>query len=135
MKTASELAVQATRYQEGLSTCNHKFAYFFICLTYTNDHIGWCGYHTCYIDHRKAEIGYMVDAAHHNQGYMMEAVHVILRYGFETMKLHHVEALVGARNLPSLRILQNFCFTQEGVLQGDYRLNEGKRRFFIACHI
>lgn len=123
LKTADELQEQERRYLGGLSTFNKKFCYFFIRLTETNEHIGWCGYHTWYTDHHRAEIGYVLDEAYHNQGIMTEAMKTILEYGFNTLKLRRVEAFIGEENIPSLRLMQIFGFQKEGLLKKHYNID------------
>lgn len=48
---------------------------------------------------------------------MSEAVSAIIDYGFNCLNLNRIEALVGAANTPSLRIMANNYFVQEGVLR------------------
>jgi ribosomal-protein-alanine N-acetyltransferase len=55
---------------------------------------------------------------------MKEAVKPILDYGFTKMLLNRVEALIGAENTPSLKILQANNFTFEGTLREHYNVNE-----------
>lgn len=60
------------------------------------NNIGWCGYHTWYIDHRRAEIGYAIRSDEYKaQGIMTEVMNAVLRYGFEVMNLHRIEAFIG----------------------------------------
>ena len=119
----NELQEQERKYRGGLTTYNKKYAYFFLRTKDTNEHIGWCGYHTWYTDHRRAEIGYGLKDAFQNQGYMTEALQVILEYGFSQMNLHRVEAFVSPTNVPSLRLMQIFKFQKEGHLREHYNVD------------
>lgn len=51
---------------------------------------------------------------------MTEAVERVIEYGFTSMELNRIEALVGAENVPSLRLMEKFNFIQEGVLRQHY---------------
>jgi ribosomal-protein-alanine N-acetyltransferase len=44
---------------------------------------------------------------------------VLIRYGFEIMRLNKVEACTITRNVPSIRLLQKLGFHQDGVLRED----------------
>jgi ribosomal-protein-alanine N-acetyltransferase len=122
-KTANELAEWQRKYDGGLTTFNRKMNFFFLLHKETNENIGWCGYHTWYIDHHRAEIGYGINEDFQNQGLMTEATKAILDYGFNTMKLRRVEAFVGEENIPSLRLMQIFGFTKEGMARKHYNID------------
>lgn len=122
-ETAGELAEHQRRYDGGLSTYNRKFLYFFLIHKETKKNIGWCGYHTWYTEHSRAELGYTLHPDFHQRGLMTEALTTILAYGFRTMNLHRVEALVGPRNVPSQRLMQIFHFEMEGYLREHYKVN------------
>ena len=48
---------------------------------------------------------------------MREALKRVLDFGFGTMELNRIEALVFPENLPSHRLLQKLGFQREGVLR------------------
>lgn len=122
--TDEELKKEKEQFQQGISTFNKSFLYFHLIHKTTNNVIGWCGFHTWYLKHDRAELGYVMNSeAHRGQGLMKEALTTVLQYGFNTMKLHRVEAFVGSDNMPSLRLLQQNRFVQEGVLREHYLVN------------
>lgn len=82
--------------------------------------VGTCGYHRWSRQHRKAEIGYDLSPAWQGQGYMREAVGVILRHGFGVMDLHRVEALVAVGNERSAHVLRSLGFEREGLLRDSF---------------
>jgi len=86
--------------------------------------IGSCNFHTWIPKHFRAEIGYALHEPYKNQGFMKEAMNYVLAYGFETMGLHRVEAMVGKQNIPSLKLMAHFGFTNEGVLRENYFRND-----------
>lgn len=48
---------------------------------------------------------------------MSEALKRVLDFGFGTMQLNRIEALVFAQNIPSHRLLKKLGFKREGVLR------------------
>lgn len=120
----SELAEEKRKYEEGLSTFNRKFLYFHLIIKDSNKLIGWCGYHTWYVDHLRAELGYVLtDNSEKGKGYMSEAIQPILDYGFNQMNLNRIEAFIGLENTPSLKLLNTFNFVKEGQLREHYHKN------------
>ena len=66
---------------------------------------------------RRAEVGYILGRAHWGQGYAREAVRALLRFAFDRLDLHRVEADVHPDNAPSLRLLERLGFRREGLLR------------------
>lgn len=48
---------------------------------------------------------------------MAEALHAVLRFGFEMMALNRIQAIVISNNLPSVKLLSKLGFCEEGVLR------------------
>jgi len=55
---------------------------------------------------------------------MSEALKTILKYGFEKMQLHRVEAFIGSENEASLNLVKKFNFTYEGKMRQHYKVKE-----------
>ncbi len=109
---------EASKHQNGYSSYNRRFKLFLLTDKASNTIIGRCGIHNWNIEHRRAEIGYvMEDEQYKRKGLMTEALEVILDYGFRNLNLNRIEALVGAGNVPSLRLMEKFNFTKEGLLR------------------
>jgi [ribosomal protein S5]-alanine N-acetyltransferase len=120
------LEKQKSQQAGGLTTFNKSFVNFYPIDKYTGKVIGWCGYHTWYTDHDRAEIGYYLNADEHKRkGYMTEILRAVLYYGFSQMNLHRVEALTATYNTASIKTLEKFGFTYEGLLREHY-LVDGK---------
>ncbi len=118
------LGIEKEKHSKGLSTFNKSFCYFKILDRVSGNVIGWCGYHTWYLDHNRAEIGYGLYEDHYKQkGIMSEAMNAILDYGFERMRLHRVEALIGKDNEASQKLAKKFGFQFEGNLREHYFTN------------
>lgn len=82
--------------------------------------IGTCGYHNWQKRHFRAEIGYDLDKALWNQGFMTEALVEVIEFGFRTMKLNRIEALVHPHNRASIRLLEKLHFQKEGFMRDYY---------------
>lgn len=63
---------------------------------------------------KSAYLGYHVGAAYANQGYMTEAMQLLLRYGFGDLKLHRIEANIQPGNSASLALVKRAGFSREG---------------------
>jgi len=116
------LQTKKSNYEDGLVMFNKSFCYF--QLLEQGGFIGWCGFHTWYTHHSRAELGYGLTVEHAKQkGYMTEVLPYVLRHGFEQMHLNRIEALIGPDNIPSLKLVEKFGFTKEGVLRSHYYKN------------
>ncbi|GAB3239215.1 GNAT family N-acetyltransferase [Hymenobacter seoulensis] len=67
--------------------------------------------------HYRAEVGYGLHPSYWGQGLMSEALAEVLRFGFEELGLHSIEACLDPSNRPSIRLLERHGFTQEAHLQ------------------
>ncbi|MCD4712868.1 MAG: GNAT family N-acetyltransferase [Clostridiales bacterium] len=79
--------------------------------------IGTCGYHNISQEHYRAEIGYELSEKYWNQGFMREALHKIICFGFEQMNFNRIEALVYPDNQSSRKALERLGFLEEGLLR------------------
>jgi ribosomal-protein-alanine N-acetyltransferase len=116
-----ELEAEKEKTKKGRWTHNKSFLYFQLIDKLTGNIIGWCGYHTWYLEHSRAEIGYAItNDDYKNKGLMSEALSPIIGYGFEQMNLHRIEAFIGPANLASQKLVQKKGFQKEGVLREHY---------------
>ncbi len=124
LHSSQELAIERAKYKEGLWTHNKKFLYFQVLAKENGKIIGWCGYHTWYLDHDRAEIGYGLFAdADKGKGLMSEAIIPIIAYGFNEMGLNRIEAFISPENIASNKLVQKMNFVKEGQLRQHYRDN------------
>lgn len=120
-----QLEVERDRYKKGYTSFNKSFLYFQLIDKKSNVVIGWCGYHTWYFIHFRAELGYgMTNVDYREQGLMREALKAIIDYGFNEMKLNRVEAFVADYNMASLKTIARLNFKEEGRLVQHY-LSDG----------
>lgn len=87
--------------------------------------IGMIGFHYIYPEHHRAEIGYMLHPDHWNKGVVSEAVTAAIDYGFNTMKLHSIEANVAPEHGASIRVLKKHGFEKEALFKENF-LYEGR---------
>ena len=118
------LQQEKEKFSKGISTFNKSFVNFKLFHKQTLQHIGNCGFHTWYIQHARAEIGYDIsDNSFKEKRVMTEALHAIIPYGFNEMQLNRIEAFIGLNNTPSLMFMHKFGFQQEGLLRSHYCKN------------
>lgn len=63
---------------------------------------------------QNAYLGYHVGEGHSGQGYMTEAIHLMLRYAFDDLKLHRLEANIQPGNVASIAMVKRAGFVREG---------------------
>lgn len=124
LDTLEELRIEKQKIAQGVTTFNKSFLIFHLYLKTSRSVIGRCGFHTWYIDHKRAEIGYALTNPHEQgKGIMTEAIAPVIAYGFEKMGLNRIEAFIGPDNIPSLQLIRKMGFTQEGVMREHYQKN------------
>ena len=83
--------------------------------------IGEVGFKTIKWYNRKAEVSVILTKENQGKGYGTEATKAIMKYGFEKMNLHRIEAEVIAFNEASIKMVESLGFVKEGTLrEGKY---------------
>jgi ribosomal-protein-alanine N-acetyltransferase len=82
--------------------------------------VGSAGFWRLVKPHFRAEIGYELAPEHRGRGYMAEALFAILRFGFDAMELHSVEANTHPENHASIAVLTRLGFRREGTLRESF---------------
>jgi [ribosomal protein S5]-alanine N-acetyltransferase len=85
--------------------------------------IGSGGFHRWNAEHRWAEIGYELAPAHWGKGLVPEALTSMIRFGFDRMELHRVEANIDPANSASRRVLEKLGFVREGLQRENWFYN------------
>jgi [ribosomal protein S5]-alanine N-acetyltransferase len=117
-RSEEEFRIEKTKHKNGYSSYNRSFLLFLLTDKTSGKIIGRCGLHNWNKEHKRAEIGYVMEDEHYKgKGLMAEAVNAIMDYGFNELNLNRIEALVGIKNAPSLRLMEKFNFKREGVLR------------------
>jgi len=86
--------------------------------------IGTCTLSDVDAQNRRAEIGFALRHDHWGRGYMFEATCTLLRFAFEKLALHRLEADVDPRNGASIRLLERLGFQREGYLRERWLVGE-----------
>jgi ribosomal-protein-alanine N-acetyltransferase len=92
---------------------------------HSNSFIGYIGFIRIFPEHCRAEIGYALKREYWGKGYMYETINRIVRFGFENMKLHSIEANVNPENEKSKKVLEKIGFKKEAYFRENY-LFDGK---------
>lgn len=82
--------------------------------------VGLIGFVNIQPEHHRAEIGYSLRRSHHRQGLMREALNAVLDYGFGTMNLHTVSAIIDEENVASGALLDQTGFRREARFAEDF---------------
>lgn len=80
------------------------------------NNIVWGCFESCHL-------GYKLDEAYLNRGYMTQAISAVTAYAFGTLRLHRIEANVMPRNKRSLRVLEKCGFREEGLARDYLKIN------------
>lgn len=68
-------------------------------------------------------IGYWIGERYAGQGYMVDALRLVVRHAFDTLRLHRIEAACIPDNARSVRVLEKAGFRREGLLRSYLRIN------------
>jgi ribosomal-protein-alanine N-acetyltransferase len=80
--------------------------------------IGTCGYNYWQLAGAyRGEIGCELSPAYWGQGYMTEALKLVVNFGFDTMELNRIEAFCHPGNNRAGGLFQALGFRQEGLLR------------------
>jgi ribosomal-protein-alanine N-acetyltransferase len=71
-----------------------------------------------------AVLSYILAKHFWNQGIMTEALSAMIRFGFDHLHLHRIEAQVASPNLASARLLEKLGFQEEGRLRDRQYVNK-----------
>jgi RimJ/RimL family protein N-acetyltransferase len=102
-----------------------------LVLEYDGKFAGALSFHTLVLEEEKAEIGYWLTEDVRGKGIATQATKLLTEYGFETIGFHRIEALVVESNTPSLKVLKNAGYVQEGVLRDKSCCGDGTRENMV----
>ncbi len=120
LESETQLELEKLKFEGGYTTHKMSFKKFLVADKASGEVIGHTGFHTWYIHHYRAEMGYAIDERYRNRGLMTEANSAIIKFGFEQMGLNRIEAFAGPKNVPSIKMLRTLGFTEEGRLREHY---------------
>jgi ribosomal-protein-alanine N-acetyltransferase len=73
-------------------------------------------FHSCFM-------GYQLDEAYLNRGYMTQTVNRVVEYAFRELHLHRIEGNIMPRNQRSIRVVEKCGFTKEGISSAYLNIN------------
>ena len=86
---------------------------------------GLVGFHLGALKMQNGEVWYKIHSKHWNKGIATEAVIEMLRFGFEDLELHRIEAGCAVENLRSAKVLEKAGMTIEGYKRKSLPLKTG----------
>ena len=82
-----------------------------------------------------ATLGYWMGAPHAGKGRMTRAVAAIVRFGFDSLRLHRIEAACIPDNAPSIALLERNGFQREGFARAYLKINDAWRDHILLALI
>jgi ribosomal-protein-alanine N-acetyltransferase len=101
-----------------------KAAYSFLVFHTSNRLIG--GINLNHVAHgaaQNASLGYWLDEKHQGQGYMREALALVIKFAFTDLGLHRLHGACLPGNAKSVALLKGLGFAEEGFAKSYYRIN------------
>lgn len=98
-----------------------------IVLAESDKMIGTCGFTKIDTVNNLGEIGYVLNPSYHRQGLAAEAAAEVIRFGFEELELHRIEARFMTGNDASRSVMEKLGMEFEGferesmLVKGTYR--------------
>jgi len=89
-----------------------------------NKLIGMIGFFRLQPENFRGEIGYILNPNFHRKGIMKEALDEALKYGFEDLHFHSIEAVIDPRNIGSEKLLQKTGFSKEAHFKENFFYKE-----------
>jgi [ribosomal protein S5]-alanine N-acetyltransferase len=94
-----------------------------VCLKSNNQLIGDFGFHQIDKQNHRAEIGYALLPQFQKLGFATEALKDVLRFGFENLNFHSIEANINPTNQQSQNLVIKNGFKQEALFKENYYFN------------
>jgi ribosomal-protein-alanine N-acetyltransferase len=82
-----------------------------------------------------ATLGYWMGAPHAGKGRMTRAVAAVVRFGFDTLRLHRIEAACIPDNAPSIALLERNGFEREGFARAYLKIDDAWRDHILLALI
>lgn len=95
--------------------------------------VGTAGFYRLNPEHVRAEVGYALRREQWGKGYMREALSELIRFGFERLQVHAIEANVHPDNQRSRGLLERVGFRQEAYFRESYLYNGQFEDSLIYC--
>ncbi len=131
-----EDADQTYRYLESIQASykHGEFCDWAVVWNETGKMIGTCGFTSFDHEHKRAEVGYVLNPCFWGMGIAAEAVMAAMEFAFTELDIHRVEAHYIEGNDRSRRVMEKCGMTFEGMLR-QYMLIKGHYRNIGICAI
>jgi len=80
-----------------------------------------------------ATLGYWMGAPHAGKGRMTRAVAAVARFGFDSLRLHRIEAACIPYNAPSIALLERNGFQREGFARAYLKIDDAWRDHILLA--
>lgn len=87
--------------------------------------IGIIGYVNFKPESHRAEVGYVLHHEYQRRGITHEALQAVTDYGFNTLQLHSLEAIIRTDNIASIQLVEKAGFVREAHFR-DYIFHNGR---------
>ena len=94
-----------------------------ITLKETNQFIGTLGLYRINWDNHRSEIGYILNPLHTGKGYVQEACSALLKFSFEEVGFHSLEAVIHPDNIKSIQVVEKLGFVKEAHFKENQMFN------------
>ena len=84
-----------------------------IALKETDTFIGVVGFYRINWDNHRTEIGYILNPLHSGKGYVHEACNALIKFAFEEVGFHSLEAVIHPENIRSIQVVEKLGFVKE----------------------
>lgn len=96
-----------------------------LCTHESTEMMGYIGFWRMEKENFRTEVGYMMRKQFEGQGWMSEALQLLVTHAFESMGFHSICADVNPMNARSIRLLERNGFVREALFRENYYF-EGK---------
>ena len=103
---------------------NKKCFAFGIALKLDNKIIGCIGLSSISSKNKNSEIGYWLGKKYWGKGLGRDAIKLIVKFGFEQLKLHRIYGIISKENIASQKVLEKCGFKLEGELKEEFYRNK-----------
>ncbi len=104
-----------------------------VVLVSENKMIGTCGFTRFSFPNDSAEVGYVINPVYRGRGIATEALRRVMRFGFDTIGLHRIEAKYIVGNDSSRRVMEKVGMKFEGIARESMKIKECYRDIGICA--
>lgn len=88
-----------------------------ITLKESDKFIGAIGFYRINWDAHRTEIGYILNSDYTGNGYIHEACEALIKFAFEEIGFHSLEAVINADNYASIKVVEKLGFIREAYFK------------------